>query len=232
MALVLRAIYSRQRRDWGGVLAFCLGAFAVCGWFFVRNIVTYGHPFASNWGYDTGWHVEQLPAFRTFEFYAHFGRVFFDHPAESTWSSFLDGNYATLWADAKFAFFKFADVDNPAFGWMGVTIFVAALPTLAIVMGMAQTLVSALRRPAMNRDVIMITSSLWTLGALVLFTMEVPTQSVIKAFYFMFLVPTLGLALVRGREMLRRQLPWSRVLLDVTVVLLVAMAVWIYRFHG
>jgi hypothetical protein len=48
----------------------------------------------------------------------------------------------------------------------------------------------------------------------------------------MFLVPTLGLALVRGREMLRRQLPWSRVLLDVTVVLLVAMAVWIYRFHG
>ena len=115
---------------------------------------------------------------------------------------------------------------------MGVTIFVAALPTLAIVMGMAQTLVSALRRPAMNRDVIMITSSLWTLGALVLFTMEVPTHSVIKAFYFMFLVPTLGLALVRGRELLRRQLPWSRVLLDVTVVLLVAMAVWIYRFHG
>lgn len=232
MALVLRAIYSRQRQDWGGVLAFGLGAFAVCGWFFIRNVVTYGHPFAANWGYDTGWHVEQLPAFRTFEFYARFGSVFLDHPTEGVWSSFLDGKYATLWADAWFAFFKINDVDNPAFGWMGVTIFVAALPTMAMVMGMAQTLVSALRRPAMNRDVIMITASLWTLGALLLYTMEVPTHSVIKAFYFMFLVPTLGLALARGREMLRRQLPWSRVLLDITVVLLVAMAVWVYRFSG
>ena len=127
---------------------------------------------------------------------------------------------------------KINDVDNPAFGWMGVTIFVAALPTMAMLMGMAQTLVSALRRPAMNRDVIMITASLWTLGALLLYTMEVPTHSVIKAFYFMFLVPTFGLALARGREMLRRQLPWSRVLLDITVVLLVAMAVWVYRFSG
>ncbi len=223
--LGLRAVTRRSKRDWG-VLAVCLGvALIVSGWFYVRNALVFGDPFIGNWDVASGFHYEQKPSYRTLHFYLQFGQAFFQHPQETPWLSWADGNYASMWADTHGRVFRAEDTRE--YFLMGLMLLLAALPTTVMVVGGWRTLMSVWARPAWNGDLLLLAVPVWTWGALIRFTLEIPTYSTVKAWFFLSLVPVLGVYLIRGREALPL---WARGILDGTIAILGLLAVVVYRF--
>lgn len=228
-ALGLRALASRRLRIWVGLGLYAAFAFAVCGWFYVRNARIFGDPFIGNWDEASGFHYEQNPSYRTWEFFGRFGSVFLHHVERARWTSFLNGNYASMWADPHNNFF--AMEDTRAYFWLGVLVIVAFLPTAAIVVGFVRTLVSIFRKPVDNPDLLLAAMTVWTFGSLISFTLEIPTYSTVKAFFFLSLVPAFGVFLVRGRAFFDRHVRIGRWVLDASLVVVAALAIALFRFR-
>jgi hypothetical protein len=74
--------------------------------------------------------------------------------------------------------------------------------------------------------------SIWTWIALAIYTLKNPVYTVSKAHYFLSLVPVLGVFLVRGRELLGLHARWLRYVLDGTLLVLIGLSIWIYRYPG
>lgn len=225
--LAERAVSGKNRQRW--VLASYLGvALLISGWLYWRNCALYGDPFIGNWDQASGFHYEQNPGYRTAGFYLRFGQVFFHHPERSTFISWLDGTYASMWGDV---YRNLIDAgDERAYFWIGVVWLLATLPTQAILIGFAATLISALRRPLNTVDFILLAIPVWTWIWLILFSMELPFASTVKAFFFLSLVPILGVYLIRGREILIEHAYGLRWALDFSVILIAVFSIRLYAF--
>jgi hypothetical protein len=166
----------------------------------------------------------QEPSFRPVEFFTRVGAVFFQHPTRSIWTSWLDGMYATMWADAHSVLVPLAN--EPAFMLMGVLLVVAFLPTITIALGFAAALVDAVRGD--DAAALLVLVSMWTWIALIWFALRIPGYSTIKAFYFLSLTPTLGLFLAQGRRLLDDGSRWARWTLDIALVVSAVLVLAIY----
>lgn len=228
-ALALRAMSLGRVRSGVPLAAFLGAGLLVCGWYYGRNVMIYGQPFVGNWD-GLGIQFEYDPGYRSAESYFGFGSVFFHHPERARWTTWLDGFYSTLWSDGQYHFLEEGNIRG--FFLAGVMLILAAFPSAAIAVGLGRTIVSALRRPALNEDFFILAVSIWTWISLVSFTMRIPTYSALKAIYFLSLVPILGVYLARGREFYHVRLRWARWVLDGTIILLCVLAVWIYRYPG
>jgi hypothetical protein len=228
--LGLGALSENRKRDWVALGVFLGAGLLVCGWFYVRNVALYSDPFVGNWDEISGFHYEQNPSYRTTGFYTQFGSVFFHHPERARWTTWLNGNYASMWADPHNNFFPMEN--RHAYFWAGIMLILAALPSAAMAMGFIGSLISVWKRPAWNLDFLLVAVSMWTWGSLISFTMEVPTYSTVKAFFFLSLVPSLGVYLARGRAYLHRHARPARWALDATLILLGVLAVWVHRYAG
>jgi hypothetical protein len=227
-ALGLRALSTKRLRAWTSLLLYLVSAFVVCGWFFARNARIFGDPFIGNWDEASGFHYEQNPSYRTWEFFVRFGSVFFHHVERARWTTFLNGNYASMWADPHNNFFTMED--TRAYFWLSVLVVVAFLPTMAIAVGFARSLVSVYRKPVGNPDSALAAMTVWTFGSLISFTLEIPTYSTVKAFFFLSLVPVMGVFLLRGRAFFDRYAKVGRWFLDASLVVVVALEIALFRF--
>jgi hypothetical protein len=153
--------------------------------------------------------------------------VFFQHPRRSIWSGFLDGHYATLWADAQLNFFK--QGNEAAFFWMGIVLLLGAAPSIATMLGVGALFGKALSSPNNVVDLAMVSVIVTTWWALVFFAVTVPTYSSIKAFYFLSLVPSLAVCFATGRDLLARRTPWAVGLLDSTALTIAAISGYLFR---
>ena len=215
-------------RAWGRVGVYVVAVLLVSGWFYIRNAIRFDDPFIGNWDEASGFHYEQNPGYRTVGFYLRFGSVFFHHPERARWMSWLDGNFASMWSDGHGNFFV---QDAPGVWFpMGVLLLFAAPPTAAIVLGLVATLAAAFRDPARSRDVVLAAIPIWTWASLISFTMEVPMFSTVKAFFFLSIVPILGVYLARGRRLLDR---WriARLVLDGSIVASSILSIWVFRYR-
>jgi len=71
----------------------------VAGWYYARNVLVFGTPFAGNWGdLAPGMSWWQQPGFHTPTWYLRFGESLV-HPYLAGFVSFWDGVYSTLWGD-------------------------------------------------------------------------------------------------------------------------------------
>jgi hypothetical protein len=214
----------REASTWAVVAVYAVVSALSSGWFYRRNVLEYGTPFIGNWDDASSFAYVQEPSFRTLGF---FGGVFFQHPTRSVWTSWLDGMYATVWADSHSVLID--QSSESAFFWMGALLIVAFFPTVVIAIGFASTVVRAVRDERDDGSMLLVLVCAWTWLALIWFTLKVPAYSTVKAFFFLSLAPTLGVFLARGRRALSTHLPSARFTLDGAIVIATCLSFWIYR---
>lgn len=196
--LLSRILINRNtwRKELLNIIGFTSTIILLAGWFYVRNVVIFDNAFIGNWDRDAGFYFEQLPGYRTLSFYTQFGDVFFQQPFNNRFSSFWDGMYGTLWTDGHGYF-----VTHPyQITLMRIIIWLAVIPTIAMLLGCFQSIKSILKSPYGNPDLALVLLCVLTLTAVIYFTMEVPFYSTIKAFFFVSL--TIPICIFTGKGLL------------------------------
>jgi hypothetical protein len=177
--------------------AVCSVAFAVCGWYYVRNWVLLGKPFIGGWDRARGYEWWQEPGYRTLEQFASFGQAL-SQPIYSALHGLWDGIYSTLWLDG----FLSSQVEVISFPpWnldlMLSSAWLSLLPTAALLIGAAAI---AIRRARAARSGELL--ALICLGAYFLATaylmLRIPSFSTIKATYTMGVLPCYAIVAAAG----------------------------------
>jgi len=213
---------AEKRRLWEGggrigvVLAVCV---VVCGWHYARLWAKYGSPLIGVWDPRLGFSWWQDDGYRTGAFYMRFGAVL-AHPWFSSFKSFGDGIYATLWGDGLFG--GAADsLARPPWNYdlMALGYWLALVPALAVAVGGILVLVKFLRQPSAEWFLVLGLAFLAAL-ALVHMTIALPYQCHVKAFYGLCALVPLCAFGACGLDALYR---WSG---KVRAVICVLFGVW------
>jgi hypothetical protein len=228
VAILLVRIWIRagqRRREMAVLLIFCSAVFAVSGWFYARNAILFKKPFVANWDRESGFNLEQPPGYRTLGFYARFGSVLTHTPERSRWLSFWDGYYGSMWMDTHFNMIDYRDQKANSYGT--VLLGLALLPSAAILLGFAHSLKRVFWERRFEADFALVACVAVAIPALVLHTLQVPTITVLKAFFTLLLVPALavfsGLGLREMAENLGRLRPLLYILLLVHFLVICAL---------
>ncbi len=226
--LLLRMINRRGNWRWGLLLVTV--TLALCGWFYARNLMLFKDPFIGNWDPASGFHYEQHPGYRTFGFYTRFGSLFFHLPEYARWSSFWDGKYASMWMDTHGTFLNPGDRRTQILGTQ--ILWLALLPATAILVGFGKAVKSLLWREWDHPYLILVLTSVLTVISLISFTMEVPTYSTIKAFFFLSLISSLGVFAALGLDTMCLQLGRLRWLLYGNLGALYGIILYLFWYRG
>lgn len=211
---------------------------AVCGWFYYGNMTndkyipdgaSFATPFIGNWHPKTNMLVHQMPTYRAASYFFSFGDVFFNAQREAMFRSWWDANFAGLWGQGEIYTRPWADARNVL---SQVMILLGALPVLAMLLGFLRATQSVWRKPAPNPDLLLVAATLLMFYSLWLAAMKHPVAGVGTPRYFLGIMPLLAVFLAYGRDVLRRHAGWMRVLLDVHLVVLAALAVLLCRFDA
>jgi tetratricopeptide (TPR) repeat protein len=177
------AIRSREFWQWAARVGLVIGVcLAVCGWHYARLWSRYGSPMIGGWDPRLGVPWWQDDGYRTSAFYLRFGEVL-SHPWFSSFKSFGDGIYATLWGDGLWG----GAADAPArppwnYDLMAVGCWLALVPTLAVLVGGLVALGRFLRQPCAEGLLVLGLAFLAAL-AVVHLSIALPYQCHVKAFY-------------------------------------------------
>jgi tetratricopeptide (TPR) repeat protein len=205
---------------WVGGMGLALGICALmCGWHYARLWLQFGNPLIGVWDPRLGFSWWQDDGYRTSAFYLRFGAVL-AHPWFSSFKSFGDGIYATLWGDGLFG--GMADsLPRPPWNYdlMAVGYWLALLPAFAVVAGAIMALRHFLRKPS-SEWLLLLGVAFLAMLAVLHMSIMVPYQCHVKAFYGLCaLVPFCAFGAI-GFDLVSS---WSRKLRTVICILL---AVW------
>ena len=213
------------RKELLNITIFIFTVFLVSGWFYVRNFVIFDNAFIGNWDEVSGFHFEQPPGYRTLNFYTQFGSVFFEHPYANRFISFWDGIYATLWTDGHGYF-----VTQPnQIILMKLIIWLAVIPTTAILLGFFQSVKSIFKSPYRNPDLALVLLSLLTLTAIISFTIEVPYYSTIKAFFFLSLTIPISIFAGKGLSTMNESFGRFKVVIYADLIVLYGLIALVFQ---
>jgi 4-amino-4-deoxy-L-arabinose transferase-like glycosyltransferase len=230
--LIIRVLMNpaARRREVMVLAIFFVAVFAMSGWLYVRNFVKFHDPFIGNWDKDSGYHYEQHHGYRTLGFYLKFGSVFFHEPGRSRWASFWDGKYGSMWMDTHGSFLKLSEERANLYG--GIIIYLALLPSVAILLGFCQSLRSAFQSARCNPDLALVMVSVLTMISLISFTMEVPFFSTIKAFFYLSLLPAIAVFAGKGLHTMVRNLGRFRFILYANLIILYLLIINLFWYRG
>jgi 4-amino-4-deoxy-L-arabinose transferase-like glycosyltransferase len=226
--LAARSVRKTSRVAWRPLAAFLAPVLVLSGWLYVRNTVEFGDPFVGNWDEQSGFHYEQNPGYRSPKFYLGFGRLFSEPTEHAPWLSWADGMYATMWADPFQSFLNPGDDRLPI--WVAIALLLAAWPTILILIGFADTIRRALERPFGDVDFLLAAVPVWSLSALISFSLELPFYSTVKTFFLLSLVPIFGILLARGRSIVVAGAKPLRLVSDSVLVSVALINVVLYRY--
>lgn len=219
-----------RKQELRSFLIFLAVVFVICGWLYARNLVMFGDPFIGNWDEESTYHYEQAPGYRTLGFYSRFGSVFFHIPERSRWASFWDGQYGSLWGDSHGNFLKIDDDRANKLGM--IIIYLALLPTVAILLGFFQSLKKLFRSWRSEPDLALVMVSVLTITSLVSFTMEVPFYSTIKAFFFLSLLPAIAVFGGKGLYTMCQNIGRFRYIVYCNLLVLYLLIVNLFWYQG
>ena len=210
-AALLVHLLSRREANWKTWLQTLVLPFVVCvlvcGWYYGPRWFGEGAD-ASRWGYGTGWW--QQDGYRTATYYLRFGGALW-HPLYSSFGSFWDGLYATLWSDALCGG-SVSQIARPPWNYdrLAFGMWLALLPTLVVLAGFAR----ALRRAFQHADAawLLLTGVMLLFGvAAIYFSLLAPGASQVRAsFGLMLLVPFCACFALGFESVLRSR--WLRVI--------------------
>ena len=185
------------------LLFFLAPALAISGWYYARNWVLFGRFLVPNWDLPgpkrTWW---SPPGFHSVDYYLSFGRSLTE-PFYSSFSSFWDGLYSTLWGDGLLSGAPgVPDILVPwDLEWMAVGYW-AALPMLALILlGIGFWGRDVLRSGSESRAMGLALPLVY--GAALLFaiffaTLALPFFGQSRASYGLSATPILAVAFARG----------------------------------
>jgi tetratricopeptide (TPR) repeat protein len=230
--LGLRAVVqARLARGAATVAVVAAVVFAVCGWFYVRNAVTYGNPFQMSREQLFLAHIEnaQPQGRRTILEYVLFDPGILWEPqwprgeplyrrqrVDSDYSalrhSIPTGLYANTWFDGYGAFVLPPIEWRPTVRGAGQLLLTFGMvPTIVMMLGVWTGLGDLRRRKWDDTLVTMLLASASMAAIVVLGTRSVPTQAAVKATYLMPISVAFGFWFALGVERLRRSRPrWVR----------------------
>jgi 4-amino-4-deoxy-L-arabinose transferase-like glycosyltransferase len=211
-------------------LLVVLAAFLVAGWHYGRNFTRFGTPFIGNWDEASGYHYHDEPGYRTLRFYATFSGVLTHQPERARWSSFWDGMYGSAWGDIHGTFLALKNKNVQAA--QTVLYWLALGPTLAAVVGAGRTLRFVLRERWDHPYTLLLLYAAFSVTGLVLYTLRLPHETVMKAFFLLSLVPAAAVFAGLGLDLMARQLGRLRWLLYVNVGALVLLALGLFWYAG
>jgi hypothetical protein len=194
---------ARPTRVAGLLALFLLGAAAVSGWWYVRNVAHFGRPLVGNWelpGDALVWW--QQPGFHTAAYYTGFGAAL-DRPLFSGFHSFWDALYSTFWTDGWLGGRASVGLRRPAFdyGLMTAVALLAVPATAALFIGAVRAMAEALRAPHARQRAALsfLLVSVWVLGFAMLYvTLELPFFAQARAPYGLALIAPLAFLFARG----------------------------------
>jgi hypothetical protein len=184
-------------------------AIGVCGWYFLRNLMSIGTLFYTN-AKPSSWSWWQDPGYRTPRQLFEFGHVLL----RPVWAvhSVWDSLYSTLWADG----FLSGDTNVqrlPPLNYrlMSCGVWLGLMPTILIVMAVVGLFVKSFRRPVesnlqqnqkSNPDPAMLWFSTISIGcflaAIVYVFLTLPIYSCAKASYMLGLTPCIAVLVASG----------------------------------
>ena len=198
-------------RTLGAMLAAGL---AVCGWHFARVAIRFGNPLIGNWDPRIGYTWWQDPGYHTAGYYTGFGAAL-SRPIYSAFHSFGDAIYSTLWGDGMIGGSALVEVRPPwDFDAMTAGYLLALLPTAAILVGAATTLLRLVRAPRAEDWVILGVLAATAYGVLFM-TLRLPFYAQAKAFYGLSVFVPLTVVGSRGLGVLARRAPKAATVIDV-----------------
>jgi len=230
--LIIRVLVNpfTRRRELTILAVFLVVVFVLSGWLYIRNLVKFHDPFIGNWDKESGYHYEQHHGYRTLGFYLKFGSVFLHTPERSRWSSFWDGKYGSMWMDIHGSFLKLSEERASLCG--SIIIYLALLPSVAILLGFCQSLRSIFRSARCNTNLALIMVSALTVISLISFTMEVPFFSTIKAFFFLSILPAIAVFAGKGLYTMVRNLGRFRFILYANLIILYLLIINLFWYRG
>ncbi|MDW8380743.1 MAG: hypothetical protein RMN51_01345 [Verrucomicrobiota bacterium] len=222
--------YRRPFRALGTAVAVFL---LICGWHYARVWWHFGQPFVGNWdgAIQSAWWQE--PGYRTPAEYLRLGMAW-SHPWYSSFCSFWDGLYATLWGDGLVSGVSWM-VFRPPWNepWMAATWWLSIVWTLIILFGAG---VLTWRVWCGTVEPAWWASGLlgFYLWGLLYMSVRVGSYAQVKAFYALPALSGLAVALVVGWERLTARTRWGHWALGTLLVLwwiLSFGAFWVSRDH-
>jgi hypothetical protein len=229
LLLATRSLFGGESRlAWRPLLAFLVPILMLSGWLYVRNLTQFGDPFVGNWDTATGFAYEQEPGYRMPSYYFAFGRLFLQPIEHAPWLSWPDGIYVSMWSDPFQSFLNPGDVRLPV--WSALALLLALWPTILIAVGFVESTRRALARPFQSVDFLLVAVPVWSLTALLLFSLEVPFYSTVKAFFVLSLVPIFGVQLARGRDLVGAGSVPVMIAGDCVLVGLALVNIGLYRY--
>jgi tetratricopeptide (TPR) repeat protein len=201
-----------------------IGLLAICGWHFARVWHRFGTPLIGNWDPSLPFAWWQDPGYHTAGWFCGAGEALV-RPLFSSFSSFADGMYSTLWGDglcSASALMAFRPQWN--YGLMNVGYLLALLTTFLLLSGALILLVRFLREPTAERFLLLGLLGGFAAGV-TLMTLRVASYAQVKAFYALPALLPLCVLGVIGWEFLAAR---SRALRAVLWVGLLAWAMTSY----
>ncbi len=189
------------RATLGGARALAV-VIALAGWFYLRNHQLTGNLLVTNLDATAGKTWWQLPGFHTIAYFTHFGEAL-THPWFSSFFSFWDALYSTLWGDGLLsgAISPRVAMRRWNYEWMAVAFALAVPATFLLVGGWIDVAQRSLRTDDRGRRIAF--SLLFALPPILLASilsvnLHYPFWSLGKSFYALALAPTLGLLCALG----------------------------------
>lgn len=212
-------------------------AFAISGWFYIRNIVIFGNPFQMSRDFFFVQRIEnyQLQTTRTLHDYFSFDTSIFRLPSmfrgpgeviRSVWT----GIFANTWFDAFGGWFTPSAQDNMrvrVFG--GLILLLAVVPTLLVVLGIGTAVLRLLRQGWEDTLITMLVIFVLIVGMYMQYTRSVPIYSAIKASYLLPITVIFGFWFGLGVSALAG-FPRLRALLTAEMCVLVAAIVAVFWY--
>lgn len=200
LTLVYLLRWIKDGKEFGGIILMLLIVIISAGWFYARNLVIFGDPLVGNWDEQSTFHYEQNPGYRTLSFYLKFGSALYSKNIENhRWTSFWDGEYASMWAENHFFVARMEDKRQMTL--MRWTLFLALLPTVAMAVGALRAAKKVLFENDLRSFALLFLAFLSVTSA-VNFSMEIPFFSTVKAFFLLSLLGPFVVFICEGFDMI------------------------------
>lgn len=191
-----------------GIGAVAGVALLVAGWYYARNMLLMGVPFAGTWDPAVGSRWWQEPGYRTAGQYLRFGEAL-AYPVYSAAVGFWDGLYSSLWLDSNLSGMPIrAWAPDWNFSFVIAGAWLAVLPTLALGLGAASAFLPPAAGPVGLRTravgCFCVSCVALYLGAVLALNIQVPYYCVAKASYLAATTPCLAVLGAAGFDWLTR----------------------------
>jgi 4-amino-4-deoxy-L-arabinose transferase-like glycosyltransferase len=177
-------------------------AFAVCGWYYLRNWVEFGKPFVGGWDLTRNIVWWQDPGYRTIYDFFTFGRSL-KYPIYSGINGFWDSIYSTFWMDgflSSIITFEHRPPWNYSLMLSGALLGV--LPSAGIFLGILKTLL--VEKYVNNGKLFAVTCIGIYFVALLSMYLTLPIYATAKATYTIGIIPCYAIVCVNGLDLIMR----------------------------